>query len=97
MLPGSPPSTPDASLRLYGCDNGSEFAVRFANDTAALDARGAGRELLLRDAGGLTPRQTVYSNPHLRAEFGLGADGGEALLHYLSPPTAVHCRRAAGG
>ena len=69
-----------------------EFTVRYGDGTALLDAGNRGREQLLRDAGGITPRQTVYSNPRLRAEFGLGPGGDEALLHYASPPLQVRCR-----
>ncbi len=96
MAPGGSARAPAQSLPRYGCDNGTGFAVSFADDTAAVDAGAGGRELLLRDAGGLTPQQTVYSNPRLRAEFGLGAGGDEALLHYLSLRLEVRCRRAAG-
>jgi hypothetical protein len=77
----------------YRCDQATDFTVRFADDSATLDAP-AGSEQLLRDAGGLTPQQTVYSNSRLRAEFGLGERGDEALLHYLSPPLEMHCVRA---
>lgn len=77
----------------YRCDHAAEFTVRFANDSATLEAP-AGSEQLLRDAGGITPQQTVYSNPRLRAEFGLGERGDEALLHYFSPPLERHCVRA---
>lgn len=79
----------------YRCDHDSDFTVRFADDTATLEAAPRGSEQLLRDAGGLTPQQTVYSNPRLRAEFGLGERGDEALLHYLSPPRDLRCVRAS--
>jgi hypothetical protein len=94
----SPPPAPAATaspLPHYRCDHNIEFTVRFADDTATVDAGARGSEQLLRDAGGVTPQQTVYSNPRLRAEFGLGASGGEALLHYLSPPMEMHCVRVA--
>jgi hypothetical protein len=50
-----------------------------------------GRQELLRDAGGLTPQQTVYSNAEWRAEFGLGASGREAVLQTLKPATVLRC------
>jgi hypothetical protein len=81
----------------YRCDDGTQFTVNFAEDMAIVDAGKRGSELLLRDAGGITPQQVVYSNVRLRAEFGLGADGREAVLHYLSPSLEMHCRLAAGG
>lgn len=77
----------------FRCDDASEFAVRFADDGAVIDAPARGSEQLLRDAGGVTPQQTVYSNGRLRAEFGLGGPGDEASLHYLSPPLPLHCVR----
>ena len=73
-----------------------DFTVRFADDTATVEAGARGSEVLLRDAGGVTPQQTVYSNPRLRAEFGLGASGREAILRYLSPPLVAHCVQRRG-
>jgi hypothetical protein len=49
--------------------------------------------VLYRDAGGTTPQQTVYANPRLRAEFGLGATGREAILHYPLLPLTARCVR----
>ncbi len=77
----------------YRCDNGTEFTVRFADDSAIVDAGARGREELPRDAGGVTPQQTVYSNERMRAEFGLGVSGREALLRYAQPPLLAHCVR----
>lgn len=88
----SPPG-PAASLPRYRCDHGLEFTVQFRDDAAVLDVGARGSELLLRDAGGVTPQQTVYSNSRLRAEFGLGPAGRAAVLHYLSPPLLVACAR----
>ena len=80
-----------AKQPVYQCDQGLQFTVRFVNDTAVL--KGArGDDVLLRDAGG-QGGQTVYSNPRLRAEFGLGASGREAALQYLLPPLALRCVR----
>jgi len=75
----------------YRCDNGLRFGVSFANDAARLTGA-RGDDVLLRDAGG-QGAQTVYSNPRLRAEFGLGASGREAALHYLQPPLSTRCQR----
>ena len=88
-LTGGPAAT---SLRpVYRCEQGLQFTVRFVNDTAVL--KGArGDDVLLRDAGG-QGGQTVYSNPRLRAEFGLGAGGREAALQYLVQPVVVRCLR----
>jgi hypothetical protein len=77
----------------YRCDQGIEFTVRFADDSALVASPKRGSELLLRDAGGVTPQQAVYSNPRLRAEFGMGAAGREAELQYLPEPQVAHCRR----
>jgi hypothetical protein len=82
-----------AGLPRYRCDQGIEFTVRFTDDTAVLDAGPRGNDVLLRDAGGATPQQTVYSNPRMRAEFGLGASGREAMLRYAQPPLSAHCQQ----
>ncbi len=50
-----------------------------------------GRHELLRDAGGLTPAQTVYSSAQLRVEFGLGVQSREAVLHERQPQAVAHC------
>ena len=77
----------------YRCDQGIEFTVRFGDDSALIASPKRGSELLLRDAGGVTPQQAVYSNARLRAEFGMGASGREAELQYLPEPQVAHCRR----
>ena len=76
----------------YRCENDVAFTVRFAEDSAAIDSN-RGYEVLYRTAGGLTPSQTVYSNPRMRAEFGLGITGREAILRYLIQPVVVRCVR----
>lgn len=76
----------------YRCDQGEDFIVTFANNAAVLTGP-RGRQELLRDAGGLTPQQTVYSNAQLRAEFGLGAGGRQALLRTLKTAAVVRCVR----
>ena len=87
---------PSASeLSRYRCNGGMEFTVSFANGAATL--KGArGDDVLLRDAGG-QGAQTVYSNPRMRAEFGLGAGGREAVLHYPVAPLATRCVRELAG
>lgn len=93
MAPSGPAATAaqPSPAPHYRCDNAIDFTVRFGDDTATVEAGARGSEVLLRDAGGVTPQQTVYSNPRLRAEFGLGATGREAILRYLSPPLVAHC------
>lgn len=77
---------------LYQCENGIAFRVKFIDDTAVLEGPG-GQDLLQRDAGGEGPQQTVYSNPRMRAEFGLGAGGREAILRYPLLPLVAGCVR----
>ena len=91
---GSPSPGGANAQPLYRCDNGTQFRVRFVDDTALIrdDARGQ-EDVLLRDAGGQGPQQTVFSSVRLRAEFGLGAGAREAVLHYFQPPVAVRCLR----
>lgn len=88
--PAAPPVT--AGLQRYRCDQAIEFNVRFDDGTAMLDAGPRGKEVLLRDAGGATPQQTVYSNTRMRAEFGLGSNGREAILRYAQPALTAHCQ-----
>ena len=86
---GAGPSA--SALSPYRCDGGMAFTVRFADGSAIL--KGArGDDVLLRDAGG-QGAQTFYSNPRMRAEFGLGAGGREAVLHYPVAPLATRCVR----
>jgi hypothetical protein len=90
-LAGCAAMTGGAAQPLYRCEQGLQFSVSFNNGMAVL--RGArGDDVLLRDAGG-QGAQTVYSNPRLRAEFGLGEGGREAQLQYLEPPLLARCLR----
>lgn len=77
---------------LYRCEQGIEFTARFIDDTAVLDGT-RGYDVLYRDAGGQGSQQTVYSNPRMRAEFGLGASGREAVLRYPLLPLSARCVR----
>ena len=88
----SPPKTADPDFILYRCENDVAFTVKFANDSATINSN-RGYEVLYRNAGGLTPTQTVYSNPRMRAEFGLGDTGKEAILRYLLQPVVVRCAK----
>jgi len=81
-----------SATSFYRCEQGFEFSVRFIDDTALMDGA-RGHDLLLRDAGGQGPLQTVYSNPRMRAEFGLGSGGREAVLRYPLLPLVLHCVR----
>ena len=88
--------TPEAARYRCQTDNKDDvgFTVRFtndiANDSATINSN-RGYEVLYRTAGGLTPSQTVYGNPRMRAEFGLGASSNEAILRYLLQPVALRC------
>ena len=79
--------------QLYRCEYNLEFTVRFVDDTAVLDAGLRGRDVLYRDAGGTTAQQSVYSSPRMRAEFGLGASGREAIVRYPLLPLVARCAR----
>ena len=94
--PGAPPPGAPPSGELYRCDQALEFRVRFVDDSAVIESR-RGLEVLLRDAGGVTPQQTVFSNARVRAAFGLGANASEALLHYPLESLELRCVRVAGG
>ncbi len=87
----APSSGPAAAPAHYRCEYGIEFTLRLVDDSAVLDAGLRGSDVLLRDAGGATPRQSVYRNPRMHAEFGLGAGGREAILRYPLLPLVAHC------
>jgi hypothetical protein len=99
--PHAAPSSPAApvpatdlpgAMRL-ACEDGVELRAVFQADQVLLSGLPAGAESLLRDAGGVSPRQSVYSSPRVRAEFGLGPEGREAAVHLLqSFPRTLHCR-----
>ena len=86
---------------VYRCEHGIAFTVKFADNTAVLSgartpsgSSGAGdQDVLLRDAGGQGAQQAFYSNPRMRAEFGLGASGREAVLRYPLLPLVARCMR----
>jgi hypothetical protein len=80
-----------AGLR-YRCEQGIEFRVKFVDDSALIDSN-RGYNVLFRDAGGQTESQPVYSNAMVRAEFGLGASGREAVLRYPLLPLVARCVR----
>jgi hypothetical protein len=92
LLAGCAVSPGPSAAALYRCEQGIEFSARFANDTAVLQGS-RGDELLYRDAGGQGDQHTVYSNPALRAEFGLGAGQRQAVLRYAQPPLQTRCVR----
>ena len=76
----------------YRCEQGIEFSVKFVDDSALIDSS-RGYNVLFRDAGGQGEGQTFYSNAVVRAEFGLGASGREAVLRYPLLPLVVRCVR----
>jgi hypothetical protein len=81
-----------AEAPLYRCEHAIEFRVRFIDNTAVLDGSG-GYDVLYRDAGGVGDRQAFYGNPRMRAEFGLGPTGREAILRYPLLPLVARCVR----
>jgi len=89
---GPPVAQASAAAVVYRCGPADGFEVTFGQDSAVLTGP-RGRQMLLRDAGGLTPEQTVYSNADLRAEFGLGPGGRQALLHTPAPAVVLRCVR----
>lgn len=97
LAPADPPPEPQpaaADGTRYACDNGLTIRARFTGDSVTLAGLPQGDEVLLRDAGGVTPEQTVWSNERMRAEFGLPPDSEGAALHLLQPESAtVSCRR----
>ena len=74
----------------YRCEHGIDFSVRFVDDSAVIESSKAS-DVLFRDAGGQGPSQRVYSSTRMRAEFGLGSAGREAVLHYPLLPLVARC------
>jgi hypothetical protein len=93
QMPSALPIAQQPSSPHFHCDHDIEFTVRFKDGAAQIDSGAQGSDTLLLDAGGVTPQQTVYSSMRLKAEFGLGAQGREAVLHYVSPPLEAHCTK----
>lgn len=85
-------SGPMSGQQRYRCEHAIDFRVRFVDDSALLEGTRA-NEVLFRDAGGQGPQQSVYRNATMRAEFGLGASGREALLSYPLLPLKARCVR----
>ncbi|MES2190040.1 MAG: hypothetical protein V4454_07950 [Pseudomonadota bacterium] len=80
-----------AEAPLYRCEAGVEFRARFVDNTVVVDGIGT-YDVLYRDAGG-AGNQAFYSNPRMKAEFGLGPTGREAILRYPLLPLVVRCVR----
>ena len=91
-LAGCASMGPGQDLPSYRCEHGIAFTAKFVDDTAILDGS-RGYDVLYRDAGGQTASQPVYSNPRMRAEFGLGPTGREAVLRYPLLPLVARCAR----
>ena len=73
----------------FTCDNGVTAIVR-RDGTVTVQA-GRGPEMLLRDAGGATPSQAVYSNAQMRLETGLGPDGRAGRIEGMVPNRSARC------
>ncbi|OOG48419.1 hypothetical protein [Polaromonas sp. A23] len=82
----------DSGAARYRCEHGIDFSVRFVDDSALIESS-RGSDVLFRDAGGQGASQPVYSNARLRAEFGLGSGGREAMLRYPLLPLVARCVR----
>ena len=85
-------TTKTAEADRYRCENGVAFTVRFSGDSAVVDSN-RGYEVLYKGARGQAASPTAYGNPQMRAEFGLGPAGNQAVLRYLLQPVALQCAR----
>jgi hypothetical protein len=78
------------------CDNGRRLVLRPQADQLDVDGLAPGPQELLRDAGGIGPRQSVWSNDRVRVALGLGDRGDEALVQLLGVDAAPwRCRPEA--
>ena len=84
-----------ATLPHYRCEQGIDFSVNFVDDSAVLNGSG-GQDVLFRTAGGQGDMQRFYRNSRMKAEFGLGASGREAILRYPLLPLVVRCAQDSG-
>jgi len=80
------------NLPRYRCESDISFTVKFVDDSAIVEGS-RGYDVLYRDAGGQTAQQQVFSNARMRAEFGLGPTGREAILRYPLLPFVARCAR----
>jgi len=85
-------AAPGSVATRYRCEHGIDFSVRFVDDSALIESSRAS-DVLFRDAGGQGASQTVYSSARMRAEFGLGSGGREAVLRYPLLPLVARCVR----
>ncbi|WP_348065110.1 hypothetical protein [Polaromonas sp.] len=92
MLSACASSGTGAAVTRYRCEHGVDFSVRFVDDSALIESSRES-DVLFRDAGGQGPSQPVYGNTRMRAEFGLGPGGREAVLHYPQLPLKARCVR----
>ncbi len=92
MLSACATSGTGSAATPYRCEHGVDFSVRFVDDSALIEGS-RDSDVLFRDAGGQGPSQPVYSNTRMRAEFGLGPGGREAVLHYPLLPLMARCVR----
>lgn len=90
-----PPAAAASKPRLphYACDDGMAFDARFGDDDVQLLFASGETETLMRDAGGTSPQQTVYSSTRMKAEFGLEPDARGAKLNVAEPARSVRCMR----
>jgi hypothetical protein len=94
--PAPPPAAPQAAakppqLPHYRCDGGIEFDARFGDGSVELLFKDRDPQTLLRDAGGTSPGQTVYSSTKAKAEFGLEPNGRGAKLNLVDPLVDTRC------
>jgi hypothetical protein len=97
VAPAPPPAAvhPAPDPARYTCDEGRVLSLREAADGLTVEGLEPQADLLLRDAGGVGPQQSVWSNDRLRVELGLGEDGKDAVVHVLQPsPRDLRCRRS---
>jgi hypothetical protein len=92
----APPPAPTVStpkLPHYVCGQDAAFDVRFGDGSAELLFASGESETLMRDAGGTSPQQAVFSSTRMKVEFGLDPDGRGAQLNVAQPPVSTRCMR----
>jgi hypothetical protein len=89
----APAHAPKLAAPAYKCDQGIAFDAKFADGSVELRFADREPQTLLRDAGGTSAQNVVYSSTALKAEFGLDPGGRGVKLNFAQPPVEARCVR----
>ena len=75
---------------MYRCEHDLRMSVEFRGNAVVLDSR-QGYDILYRLEGDGPGPVAHYANTRMSAEFGLGPQGREAVIHYPLLPLVARC------